>query len=87
VLFVRVVAPASVLEARLATESRQALHKLLDMGRLRELLDELDDSPLHAEDLTIDSAANTPEEAARLIAAAIASASGDVSDVRRQPIC
>jgi predicted kinase len=70
-VFVRLSAPQSALEERLANESRQAHDKLLDVGRLRELLADLDASPLHPDDLTIDTGQLSPEEAARAIAAAL----------------
>ena len=68
VLFVNVTAPAAVLEARLANDSRRGHGKFLDIDRLRVLLDGLDDYPLHATDLTIDSSVVSPEEAAATIA-------------------
>ena len=54
-VFVRLTASASALEERVANESRRAHDKLLDVVRLRELLAELDPSPLHPDDLTIDT--------------------------------
>jgi hypothetical protein len=57
----------------LANESRRAHDKLLDVVRLRELLAELDPSPLHPDDLTIDTEQLSPEESARAIMAALAS--------------
>jgi chloramphenicol 3-O-phosphotransferase len=70
-VFVRVTAPDAVLEERLANESRRAHGKLLDVTRLRELLAELDQSPLHAGDLTIDTSTTTPDDAAARIAAVV----------------
>lgn len=70
-VFVRLIAPQSALEERLANESRQAHDKLLDVGRLRELLADLDASPLHPDDLTVDTGQLSPAEAARAIAAAL----------------
>jgi hypothetical protein len=71
-VFVRLTAPQSNLEERVANESRRAHDKLLDVVRLRELLAALDPSPLHPDDLTIDTAQMSPEEAARTITAALA---------------
>jgi hypothetical protein len=66
--FVRLTAPTSVLEERLANPSRRQLNKLLDVPRLRELLAVLDDAPLYADDLTIDTGQQSPEDAASFIA-------------------
>jgi hypothetical protein len=71
-LFVRLTASQPVLEERLANESRRAHEKLVDVVRLRELLAELDPSPLHPDDLTIDTGAMSPEESAAMIMAALA---------------
>ena len=54
-VFVRLTAPQSALEERVANESRQAHDKLVDVGRLRELLADFDASPLHPDDLVIDT--------------------------------
>jgi hypothetical protein len=70
-VFVHISAPAAVLEGRLANESRRAHHKLLDAHRLRQLLAELDPSPLHHEDLLVDTGSMSPDEAVRFIAAAL----------------
>ena len=70
-VFVRLTASPSALEERLANESRQAHDKLVDVVRLRELLAGLDASPLHPDDLTIDTGQLSPDEAARAIAAAL----------------
>jgi len=72
-LFVRLTASADVLEARVANDSRREHGKLVDTARLRELLHELDDRPLHETDLTIDTGVVTPADAARAIAAAATS--------------
>jgi hypothetical protein len=71
-VFARLTASQSVLEERLANESRRAHDKLLDVVRLRELLAEFDPSPLHPGDLTIDTGQLSPEESARTIMAALA---------------
>ena len=70
-VFVRLTAAQAALEARVASASRQAHAKLVDVARLRELLAELDPSPLHPDDLTIDTGELSPEESARAILAAL----------------
>ena len=70
-LFVRLTAPASAMEARVANESRQAHDKLVDVVRLLELLDSYDPSSLHPDDLVIDTGRLSPDEAAKLIAAGL----------------
>ena len=70
-VFVRLTAPQSALEERVANESRQAHDKLVDVVRLRELLADFDPSPLHPDDLAIDTGQTSPEESARTIAAAL----------------
>jgi hypothetical protein len=70
-VFVRLTAPQTALEERLANESRRAHDKLVDVVRLRELLAELDPSPLHPDDLTIDTGQLCPEDSARTIMAAL----------------
>jgi hypothetical protein len=72
-LFVRLTAPTSVLEERLANPSRQELNKLLIVSRLRELLAALDDSPLYEDDLTIDTSQQSPDDAASFIAESLTS--------------
>jgi predicted kinase len=72
-VFVRLTAPPSALEERLANESRQAHDKLVEVVRLRELLADFDPSPLHPDDLAIDTTRTSPEESARIIAAALRS--------------
>ena len=67
-VFARLTAPESDLEGRVANESRQAHEKLVDVIRLRELLDSYDPSPLHPDDLTIDTSRLSPDEAAEMIA-------------------
>jgi hypothetical protein len=71
-VFVRLTASQSALEERLANESRRAHDKLLDVVRLRELLAEFDPSPLHPDDLAIDTGQLSPEESVRTIMAALA---------------
>jgi predicted kinase len=71
-VFVRLTASQPALEERVANESRRAHDKLVDVVRLRELLAELDPSPLHPDDLTIDTGQLSPEESARTIMAALA---------------
>jgi predicted kinase len=70
-VFVRLTAPTAALEDRLANESRRAHDKLLDVVRLRELLSDFDSSPLHPDDLTVDTGQLGPAEAAQMIAAAL----------------
>jgi shikimate kinase len=70
-VFVRLSAPAAVLEERVADDSRRAHGKLLDVGRLREMMSDLDQSPLHPGDLTIDTAMVSPEVAALTITEAL----------------
>jgi hypothetical protein len=69
--FVRLTAPAAVLEKRLANPSRKELDKLVDPSRLRELLESLDDSALYEDDLTIDTSQCTAGEAAFMIHAQV----------------
>jgi predicted kinase len=71
-VFVRLTAPQSALEERVANESRRVHDKLVDVTRLRELLAELDASPLHPDDLMIDTGQLSPEEAAHVIMEALA---------------
>ncbi len=67
-VFVQLHAPPSVLEERIAHESRRAHGKLLDVNRLRELLADHDDAPLHVDDLIINTALVDPSTAATAIA-------------------
>jgi hypothetical protein len=52
-------------------DSRVAHEKLVDVVRLRELLAHFDPSPLHPDDLAIDTGRTSPDESARIIAAAL----------------
>jgi AAA domain-containing protein len=70
--FVQIMAPPSVLESRLAHDSRRAHGKLVDVQRLRELLATYDPAPLHTDDMIVSSGDLTPEEAAGRIAAELA---------------
>jgi hypothetical protein len=70
-VFVRLTASPSALEERLANDSRVAHEKLVDVVRLRELLADFDPSPLHPDDLAIDTGRTSPDESARIIAAAL----------------
>jgi hypothetical protein len=72
VVFVRLSAPVAVLEERLASESRRKHQKLLDVGQLRELVLNLDESPLHHDDLCIDTSVVSAEIAALTISEALA---------------
>jgi hypothetical protein len=67
--FVCVRAPLPVLLQRLGVESRRVHGKLADPERLRHLVTTIDLSPLHDDDLVIDSSAVAPDEAAARIAA------------------
>jgi cytidylate kinase len=71
-VFVSLSAPLAVLEERLAHESRRHLGKLVDIGRLRELVTGLDLSALHPHDLVIDTSTVGAEEAALHIRDALA---------------
>jgi hypothetical protein len=75
-VFVRLCAAASALEERVANDSRQAHQKLVDVVRLRKLLADFDASPLHPDDLVIDTGRSSPEESARTIAAVLGSVTG-----------
>jgi hypothetical protein len=70
-VFVQLVAPTEVLEARVASEARRQHGKLGDPARLLEMLDQHDPAPLHPADLIIDTSALSPPEAAATIAAAL----------------
>ena len=70
-VFARLTASQSALEERVANDSRRAHGKLVDVVRLRELLADLDASPLHSGDLVIDTGRTDPEESARTIMAAL----------------
>jgi hypothetical protein len=65
--FVRVNAPIDVLECRLSNESRRANGKLLEVSRLRELLENLDLSPLHEDDFEVDTSILSADDAAAAI--------------------
>lgn len=70
-LFVSVTAPIATLEARVADDSRRAHGKLVDVDRLREMLASHDPSPLHDDDLVIDTGALGAGAAADLVVAAL----------------
>ena len=70
-VFVQLVAPIDVLDARVDSESRQQHGKLVDPARLTEMLDGYDPTPLHSADLIIDTSTLTPPEAAETIATAL----------------
>lgn len=74
VVFVQLTAPDHVLEARVTADSRRELGKLARTDRLRELLAQLDPSPLNADDLVIDTSALEPPAAAAAIMGRLASA-------------
>jgi len=64
VRFVRVTAPQAILEQRLDEQSRREHGKLLEIDRLRELTDGLDQTSLYPDDLVIDTSQMSPEDAA-----------------------
>jgi hypothetical protein len=68
-VFVNVSAPRRVLEERVDADGRRAHGKLVDPRRLRELLSTHDGSPLHADDLVLDTSTSAPDEAAARIVA------------------
>lgn len=76
IVFVRLTAPLPVLEQRVAADSRRRHGKLLDTGRLRELMADLDQSSLHADDVEIDTSQSTPEAAALRIIDVLSTARG-----------
>jgi hypothetical protein len=71
-VFVKLNAPLSVLEERVAHDSRRRLSKLVDIVRLRELVTDLDQSSLHPDDLEIDTSSIGAERAALYIRDALA---------------
>lgn len=71
VAFVQLAAPAAILEERVGADSRRDRRKLIDAGRLRDLLQELDPAPLHPNDLVIDTSVLSPRAAAQAIAGAL----------------
>jgi predicted kinase len=72
VVFVQLTAPRDVLESRVDAPSRKELRKLVEPGRLNELLLLHDPEPLHAGDVVIDTSTTSPAEAAATIAGACA---------------
>jgi len=73
-LFVQLTAAPDVLEGRVGNTSRREHAKLADVVRLRELLAQLDPTPLHEGDFTIDTGVVPPDAAAQLVAAAATTA-------------
>ncbi|MDW3219053.1 MAG: hypothetical protein R8F63_10630 [Acidimicrobiales bacterium] len=67
-VLVHLTGEASELEGRVGSESRRGHHKLTDPVRLREILASFDASALPGTELTIDTSAVDPEQAAELIA-------------------
>ena len=65
--FVQVTAPEDVLVSRVALEWRHAHGKLTDATRLRSLLADLDSSPLHLDDLSVDTSVTDAQDAASRI--------------------
>lgn len=70
-VFVQLLAPIEVLEARVGSMPRQQHGKLLDPIRLKEMLERYDPTPLHSDDLVIDTSTLSPPEAAEAVAAAL----------------
>ena len=66
-VFVQLTAPIDVLCARVAGEDRAAHGKIVDPVRLREQVLAADLSPVHADDLVIDTSVVSPDDAAHLI--------------------
>ena len=71
VVFVQLTASVDVLEARVSAESRREHSKLLDRVRLREMLSRFDPSPIHPDDLVVDTSVLQPAAAADAIAATL----------------
>jgi chloramphenicol 3-O-phosphotransferase len=67
VVFAWISAPLEVLEERVSSQSRRDHQKLVDIGRLGEVFGNLDNRPLHEDDLRIDTSVMNPEEAAQFI--------------------
>jgi hypothetical protein len=70
VIFVQLSAPSEILDARVDAPSRNDHGKLVERGRLQELLLLHDPEPLHPDDLVIDTSTTSPEDAAATIASA-----------------
>jgi hypothetical protein len=70
-LFVRFTAPLSVLEERVADQSRHDHGKLVDVARLRDMVAALDQTSLYPDDLTIDTSQVAADEAAQIICAVL----------------
>jgi hypothetical protein len=79
VLFVQLTAPPEVLETRVAAASRRAHGKLLDPVLLRQMLARFDPSPLHHDDLVIDTSVSEPDAAAEAVVARLRAAAADRS--------
>lgn len=68
--FVQLTAPLETMLDRVNSESRRRLQKLIDPDGLRAKLDGHDPSPLHPDDLVINTAEMSPREAAETITTA-----------------
>lgn len=68
-LFVQLTAPADVLVARVTDDSRAAHGKLVDPDRLLVLLGEHDPTPLHPDDLVLDTSVLDPDAAVEAVVA------------------
>jgi hypothetical protein len=71
---VQLTAPPEVLEARVDAASRRAHGKLLDPLRLRQMLSRFDPTPLHHDDLVIDTSHAQPADAAEAVVARLRAA-------------
>lgn len=69
--FVQLTAPLETMLNRVNGESRRRLQKVIDPDRLRAKLDGHDPSPLHPDDLVINTAEMSPNEAAEAITRAL----------------
>lgn len=76
VLFVQLTAATDALVERVGSASRRDLGKLVKPERLLQLLAQLDSSPLHPDDLVIDTGRLQPPESAAQVMAQLRSADG-----------
>jgi predicted kinase len=66
-VFVQLTAPGDVLVGRVAAASRAGHGKLVDPARLRVLLGEHVPTPLHPDDLVLDTSVLDPDDAAAVV--------------------
>ena len=69
--FVQLTAPLETMLNRVNSESRRRLQKVVDPDRLRAKLEGHDPSPLHPDDLVINTAEMSPSTAAEAITGAL----------------